>query len=69
MREATKKRSIVKSITWRILASITTVLIVLIIGGDLNFALSVGIVEVVAKMMIYYSHERAWNKVRWGKEL
>ncbi|MBR9706753.1 DUF2061 domain-containing protein [Candidatus Pacearchaeota archaeon] len=61
-----KRRSIFKSITWRICATITTVILVYIFTGELALALSLGIVEVIVKMIVYYVHERVWIKVRWG---
>lgn len=63
-----QKRSIVKSITWRILATLTTVSLVWIFSGRLYLAFSVGALEIIAKLFIYYFHERAWNKIKWGRE-
>ena len=61
-------RTVVKSLSWRILASATTVLIVLALTGELDIAIAIGGVEIVAKLLIFYVHERAWQKVRWGSE-
>jgi uncharacterized membrane protein len=66
MRHAEPKRSFAKSITWRLCATLTTVILVWIFFGDVKAALSVGIVEVIVKMVVYYIHERTWNKVEWG---
>lgn len=66
MKHAKAKRSFAKSLTWRFCATITTIILVWIFVGDLTTAFSVGVVEVVVKMAIYYIHERAWNKVEWG---
>jgi len=55
------KRTILKSISWRITAMITTIPIVLILTGDISLALQVGVVEVVAKLIVYYIHERIWE--------
>lgn len=57
------KRSIAKSLTWRITATFTTILIAWLILGDINPALAIGGVEFFAKIFVYYLHERAWNKV------
>ncbi len=62
-----KKRSIVKSISWRITAVISTIIIIFIITGNLVLGLSIGIVEILFKSMIYYAHERTWNKIEWEK--
>ena len=60
------KRSILKGITWRIIASTTTMTIVYIVTGDLALVASVGVVDIVAKVFFYYIHERTWGKVAWG---
>ena len=62
----TPKRSIAKSLTWRVLATLTTIIIVYILTGDLAIAGAVGAIEVLAKIIIYYLHDRAWNSIAWG---
>jgi adenylylsulfate kinase len=62
----THKRSIMKSLTWRFLATVTTMTLVYIYTGNLEIMVSVGFFEVIAKLAIYYLHERAWNIVKWG---
>ena len=61
-------RSIIKTISWRVLATLTTVVLVYIFIGDVSIALSVGGIEVVLKMLIYFLHERAWDKIKFGKK-
>ena len=63
-----KSRTVLKSITWRFLATLTTFSLVWIFTGKLDTAIEVGSLEVVLKMMIYYFHERVWAKVRYGIE-
>ena len=62
----THKRSIVKSITFRILATVITMLLVWIFTKDLTLATSVGVLEVILKLIAYYFHERAWGYISWG---
>ena len=59
-------RSILKSLTWRITATLTTIAIARIITGDIEIALKIGAIEVVLKMCIYYFHERIWQLVPRG---
>jgi uncharacterized membrane protein len=61
-------RSVIKSITWRALATLTTITLVYLFTGDLTISLEIGAIEVVAKLLIYYFHERAWGWIGWGKE-
>ena len=60
-------RSIVKSVSWRIIGTIDTMIISWIITGKLNTALLIGGVEVITKMVLYFFHERIWNSIKWGK--
>ena len=71
-----KKRSIVKTITWRTAATLTTFLISILVfaffrGNDANGALkAAGIVagiEVPSKLILYYVHERVWTNLRFGR--
>ncbi len=59
-------RSVLKALSWRVLATLTTVAIAYFIIGDVKTAFKIGAVEVVAKMLIYYLHERAWAQVPLG---
>jgi len=60
-------RSIVKSISWRIIGTLDTMLISWIVTGELKVALSIGFVELFTKMLLYFFHERIWNNINWGK--
>ena len=60
-------RSIAKTISWRTVGTIDTIVIAYFITGDLVMAASIGSIEVVTKMILYYFHERAWNKINIGK--
>ena len=56
-------RSIAKGITWRLVATLTTVTIAWFITGEIDLALQIGFIEVFAKIAIYYAHERIWAQV------
>jgi len=53
--------------TWRLLATLTTVSLVWLMTGTLELALSVGGLEFVAKLVLYFLHERAWQRLPWGR--
>ena len=59
-------RSVLKGITWRIVATSTTITIAYIITGEIGDALTIGAIEFIGKIFIYYLHERAWYK--WGHD-
>jgi len=64
----TKKRSVLKALSWRTWATITTAIIVFIFTGELALAVTVGFLEVFAKMALYFFHERLWQKISFGKK-
>ena len=67
MYKETNKRSVVKGITWRLIATTTTMLIVYIFFGRLDLAIATGLIESILKVGLYWGHERVWHKLRWGK--
>jgi len=53
--------------TWRVTTSLTTFLIAWILTGDLLIGVSIGSIEAIAKIFLYYCHERIWNNINWAK--
>jgi adenylylsulfate kinase len=68
MYKETNKRSIVKGISWRVVATTTTILIVYFFFDRLDLAIAAGLIETVLKVGLYWAHERIWQKLRWGKK-
>jgi uncharacterized membrane protein len=56
------KRHIAKTISWRIIGTIDTVIISGLITGSWGAGLAIGGVEIISKMVLYFLHERAWYK-------
>ena len=54
-------RSAVKAFTWRVVATLTTTMLVYVFTGELTLAIEVGALELVLKMLLYFLHERAWG--------
>jgi uncharacterized membrane protein len=63
----TRHRSIVKAISWRILAAIITGCVALAMTGQLEFAAKIGLIDTTVKLAIYFFHERVWNKINYGR--
>ena len=59
-------RSVLKAITYRIVGTLTTGLLAYAVTRDLGFSLTIGALEPLVKMVIYYLHERAWQQVPRG---
>jgi adenylylsulfate kinase len=62
-------RSVFKSVSWRLVATLTTMTIVYLFTKKIFLSLGVGLVEVISKILLYYLHERVWNKIKWGKKV
>jgi len=60
-------RTVIKAISWRVVATLTTIVIVYIFTGEALTSLGVGLFEVLAKITFYYIHERAWHRISWGQ--
>ncbi|HEX3697902.1 MAG TPA: DUF2061 domain-containing protein [Polyangia bacterium] len=62
-----RKRSMVKSLSWRILAGIITGCVAMVMTGQLEFAAKIGLADTSVKLLIYFLHERIWNKIPYGR--
>ncbi len=56
-----RRISVAKTLTWRVIATATTFTIAALVTNDLGVGLAIGGTEAVAKMGLYYAHERAWT--------
>ena len=56
------KRHIAKTVTWRIIGTLDTMIISWIITGSWKWGLAIGEIEVFTKMILYFLHERAWYR-------
>lgn len=59
-------RSVLKTISWRITATVTTIVISFFVTGNVDLALKIGFVEFLLKIAIGYIHERIWLKIKFG---
>jgi adenylylsulfate kinase len=62
----THKRTLAKSITWRVVATIITFVIVFVYTGRIDWAISLSIFDLILKFIGYYAHERVWDRTNWG---
>lgn len=64
--DSSKQRHLIKTVTWRVIGTLDTMIISWVVSGDPMVGLQIGIVEVLTKMILYYLHERVWYKVDFG---
>ncbi|WP_439152757.1 DUF2061 domain-containing protein [Winogradskyella sp.] len=68
MADVSYKRHIAKTITWRLVGTLDTILLSWLITGDPLAGLKIGLAEVTTKSVLYYLHERVWYKINLSKE-
>jgi sulfate adenylyltransferase large subunit len=65
--DANHARSLAKTLSWRVMGSVVTFLIVLLVTGNAAIASSIVVAEIVIKIAFYYFHERIWLRASWGR--
>lgn len=66
IKDPSLKRHVLKTITWRIIGTIDTMILGWIITGNALTGVKIGGMEVVTKMALYFLHERVWFKINFG---
>ena len=61
------RRSIVKALSWRVVALLITASVAWTITGSLRFGVIIGGIDTVIKLVVYYFHERLWNRISFGR--
>ncbi len=64
----THKRSVAKAVTWRFFATFVTAVVVYMFTKEVVLAASIGLVDTAIKIFAYYSHERIWDRVDFGRK-
>lgn len=62
-----KKRHIAKTVTWRLVGTLDTIIVSWVVTGNPLTGLQIGLAEITTKMILYYLHERAWFKINLSK--
>ena len=63
----TSARSLAKTVSWRITGSSAVFLISYLVSGNLSIAGTIAIIQLTANTILYYFHERIWDKIGWGQ--
>lgn len=63
----TTRRSIVKALSWRVLATAITTALIYAVTGQGEFAATIGLADTCCKLFIYFGHERIWNRIPYGR--
>jgi uncharacterized membrane protein len=64
--EGERKRSLVKSVVWRVICIVVSVLTTFFLTARWDLAVAIGTVYNAVTMVLYYFHERFWNRIKWG---
>ncbi len=60
-------RSVAKAMSWRVIGTLDTLIVSYFLTGEIVLATSIASVDFITKMILYFFHERIWNRVKWGK--
>ena len=60
-------RSIAKALSWRIVGTLDTLVVSYLVTDKIVLAASIATVDFLTKLVLYFFHERIWNKIKWGK--
>jgi len=64
----TTRRSIVKTLTWRVFAIIITAVLVVLVTGSWETAIQIGIIDMTVKTILFFIHERIWARIGYGNK-
>ena len=64
----TARRSLVKTVSWRLTGSGATFLISYLIAGNFAVAGTIAVIQLISNTLLYFVHERVWNRIRWGQK-
>lgn len=60
-------RSVTKALSWRLIGTLDTLVVSYVLTGEIGLATSIASVDFLTKLILYFFHERIWNKINWGK--
>ena len=60
-------RSVLKALSWRVIGTLDTLIVSYLLTGEIVLATSIASVDFITKLVLYFFHERIWNKIKWGK--
>ena len=63
----TARRSLVKTISWRVTGSSATFAISYAVLGNWQISGTIAVVQLIMNTMLYFVHERVWNRIDWGR--
>ncbi len=66
--QETTRRSLVKTVTWRVTGSSAVFVIGWTTTGNIGLASTIALAQLVVNTVLYYVHERVWNRVNWGRK-
>lgn len=63
----TRARSLVKTVIWRVIATLITWITIFAYTGEFGESTKITLVAAAIAIIAYYLYERLWNLIRWGR--
>ncbi|WP_378182314.1 DUF2061 domain-containing protein [Aquimarina sp. SS2-1] len=60
-------RSVAKAVSWRVVGTLDTLIVSYVLTGKIALATSIASIDFITKMILYFFHERIWNRIKWGR--
>jgi uncharacterized membrane protein len=67
MQMETRRRSIIKALSWRVFATVITGTVAYVLTGKASFAMEIGLIDTAIKLVVYFAHERIWQRIEYGR--
>lgn len=61
-----KRRSLVKALTYRVLATIATFSVALVFTGNISASIQIGLADFIIKITLFFVNDSVWNTIQWG---
>lgn len=62
------RRTLAKTITWRITGSTSTFTIAYLMTSSFGLSSGIAVAQMIVNTFLYYAHDSAWNRVNWGRD-
>ncbi|MBD3359153.1 MAG: DUF2061 domain-containing protein [Candidatus Buchananbacteria bacterium] len=60
-------RSLIKSITWRLIGTLSLVFVTYLFTQKLDLSVAIGGIDIISNLILYFVHERVWEHIAWGR--
>lgn len=64
---SSRRRHLAKAVSYRVFGTVGTAAAAYVVTGNIEIGATIGVLDSVMKIGVYYLHERAWHRIAWGE--